>query len=51
MLLLIYVATTTYYVGVTMAYDFYTSIKWEVDAYYFSASEHQQKLFVRSTMI
>jgi len=43
MLLLIYVALTTYYVAVGMVYEFYLSIKWELDAYYFSKSEKTQE--------
>jgi len=43
MLLLIYVALTTYYVAVGMVYEFYLSIKWELDAYYFSKSEKVQE--------
>ena len=36
MLLLIYVLIATYYVGITMGYDFFASIRWEIDAYYLS---------------
>jgi palmitoyltransferase len=36
LLLLIYVFISTYYIGITMMYDFIMSIKWEIDAYYFS---------------
>lgn len=35
-LLLIYVFSATYFVGITMLYDFVMSIKWEIDAYYLS---------------
>jgi palmitoyltransferase len=40
MLLLIYVLITTYYVLITMAYDFYLSLKWQVDTYYFGKRAH-----------
>jgi palmitoyltransferase ZDHHC2/15/20 len=36
MVLLIYVLIATYYVALTMGYDFILTIKWELDAYYFS---------------
>jgi len=36
MLLLIYVLLATYYIAVTMGYDFFASIRWEIDAYYLS---------------
>jgi hypothetical protein len=39
MLLLIYVLIMTYYIAITMFYDFIMSIKWELDAYYFSKTE------------
>lgn len=51
MLLLIYVLTITYFIFFSMAYDFYISIKWEVDAYYLTKSVHDRELLVRSTLI
>ena len=42
LLLLIYVFLTTYYIAITMAYDFFNSLKWEMDAYYFNRSSKDQ---------
>lgn len=42
MLLLIYVLLTTYYVAVTMFYEFMMTIKWEVDAFYFQNTERDR---------
>ena len=36
LLLLIYVVILTYFVGITMLYDFVMSTKWELDAFFFS---------------
>lgn len=36
LLLLIYVLIGTYFIAVSMFYDFAMSIKWELDAYYLS---------------
>lgn len=36
LLLLVYVLISTYFIGVTMFYDFVMSVKWEIDAYYLS---------------
>ena len=51
MLLLIYVLILTYYIAVTMFYDFVMSIKWELDAYYFSKSERDQKVLFNNLLI
>ena len=42
LLLLIYVFITTYFIGITMFYDFTLTIKWELDAYYFSKTARDQ---------
>jgi palmitoyltransferase len=51
MLLLIYVLITTYFVIVTMGYDFIMSIKWEVDVYYYSSTTYNQSQLVKCTTI
>lgn len=51
MLLLIYVFCTTYFVFFSMAYDFFMTIKWEIDAYYFSTTAHDQALLFKYTVI
>lgn len=52
MLLLVYVLATTYYVAITMSYDFYISIKWELDSYYFTqTSVRDQNLLFKSSLI
>lgn len=51
LLLLIYVFIVTYYVGLTMMYDFVMSIKWEIDAYYFSNSTKDQKILIKNLII
>eukprot|EP00347_Sterkiella_histriomuscorum_P009445 403341189 len=51
MLLLVYVLLTTYFYATSMAYEFYSTIKWELDTYYFSKTEHHQKLLIRASMI
>jgi len=42
LLLLIYVFLTTYFVAITMAYDFFNTVKWGVDAYYFNKTAKDQ---------
>ena len=51
LLLLIYVFIVTYYVGLTMMYDFIYSVKWEIDAYYFSNIARDQKVLLKNLMI
>lgn len=41
----------TYYVGISMMYDFIISIKWEVDAYYFSKTEKDQQILFKNLLI
>ena len=42
MLLLIYVLISTYFVIMTMGYDFFMTIKWELDVYYYSNTPYNQ---------
>ena len=51
MLLLIYVLITTYFIIVSMSYDFFLTIKWEVDVYYYTSSTYNQTQLFKSTMI
>ncbi len=51
MLLLIYVLLTTYFVFFTMAYDFVQTIKWELDAFYFSSADRDQSMLIKYTLI
>ena len=51
LLLLIYVFIATYYVGLTMMYDFIMSVKWEIDAFYFSNTPRDQNLLVKHLLI
>ena len=51
LLLLIYVLLTTYYVAATMAYEFLLTVKWEIDAFYYSSTERDRQHLVRSLLI
>lgn len=51
LLLLIYVLIMTYYVAATMFYDFIMSIKWELDAYYFTKTERDQRILFNNLLI
>jgi len=51
MLLLIYVFLTTYYVLISMSYDFLLTIKWEIDTYYFVLNEHNSDTLMTSLLI
>lgn len=51
MLLLIYVLIITYFVFFSLMYDFITSVKWEVDAYYLTKSSKDYQLLVRSMTV
>lgn len=51
MLLLIYVLITTYYIFFSMVYDFVLTIKWEIDTYYYSKSQHDQTILLKNMLI
>ena len=51
LLLLIYVLFTTYYVAITMFYDFLLTVKWEVDAFYFSNTARDRQILFRCLLI
>ena len=51
LLLLIYVLLTTYYVAATMAYEFILTVKWEIDAFYYSSTDRDRQHLVRSLLI
>jgi palmitoyltransferase len=51
LLLLIYVLLTTYYVAITMCYEFLLTVKWELDAFYFSKTARDRELLFRSLFI
>ena len=51
MLLLIYVLLTTYYVALSMVYDFILAVKWEVDVFYYLTAKNDRTTFVNSLMI
>jgi len=51
LLLLIYVLVTTYYVAFTLMYDFIMSVKWEIDAYYFSKTSKDQQVLFKNLLI
>jgi palmitoyltransferase ZDHHC2/15/20 len=51
LLLLIYVLITTYYVIITLGYDFMLSIKWEMDTYYFNKGVKDQELLFKNFVI
>jgi palmitoyltransferase ZDHHC2/15/20 len=51
LLLLIYVLLTTYYVAVTMFYEFLMTVKWEIDAFYYTNTPHDRQLLIRALMI
>jgi hypothetical protein len=39
LLLLVYVLLTTYYVLITLFYEFMMTTKWQIDTFYYSRSE------------
>jgi hypothetical protein len=51
LLLLIYVFLTTYYLVISMFYEFAMTIKWEIDAFYLSKAVKDQQLLFRSLLI
>jgi palmitoyltransferase len=51
LLLLIYVFFTTYYIAISMFYDFAMTIKWEIDAFYLSKTAKDQQLLFRSLLV
>lgn len=51
MLLLIYVLLTTYFIAVTLFYDFAMSVKWEIDAYYFSKTSKDQQVLFKNLLV
>lgn len=51
LLLLIYVFISTYYIGLTLMYDFILSVKWEIDAYYFSRTSKDQQVLFKNMLI
>ena len=51
MLLLIYVLILTYYVGFSLMYDFIVSVKWEIDAYYFSKTKRDQQILFKHLLV
>jgi palmitoyltransferase len=51
MLLLVYVILTTYFIFLSTVYDFIMTIKWEVDTYYYSKSDHDQTILMKNMLI
>jgi len=51
MLLLLYVLLATYYGFFGLLFDFLQSIRWEVDAYYFSNTARDHKVLLRHMLI
>ena len=52
MLLLFYTCLTTYFIDLTLLYDFTQAIKWGVDAFYYSrTARDQQKLLKNAAVI
>jgi palmitoyltransferase len=51
LLLLIYVFLTTYFVAITMFYDFAMSVKWGLDVYYWKAAPENQQLLIKNLFI
>jgi palmitoyltransferase len=43
LLLLVYVFLTTYYVVVTLFYDFYLAFRWELDTFYYRQKAYEDK--------
>ena len=41
----------TYFIGITMFYDFTLTIKWELDAYYFSKTAKDQQILFKNLVI
>ena len=51
MLLLFYVLIMTYFVFFSMAYDFYSSIQWQIDTYYLNKMANQGDKLINSLLI
>jgi palmitoyltransferase len=51
MLLLIYILITTYLLAISMFYDFVMTIKWEIDAFYFSNTPRDQQILFHNLII
>ncbi len=50
-LLLVYALAITYFVAFTMIYDFFQTIRWEIDAFYLSNTEQDYEKLVTYTFI
>eukprot|EP00350_Pseudokeronopsis_sp_OXSARD2_P001768 CAMPEP_0170546140 /NCGR_PEP_ID=MMETSP0211-20121228/4499_1 /TAXON_ID=311385 /ORGANISM="Pseudokeronopsis sp., Strain OXSARD2" /LENGTH=176 /DNA_ID=CAMNT_0010850439 /DNA_START=241 /DNA_END=771 /DNA_ORIENTATION=- len=50
-LLLIYVFIASYFVAISLGYDFLMSIKWEVDVYYFNIEQDDKEKLIRAFII
>ena len=51
MLLLVYVLLSTYFIVVTMGYDFFLTLKWELDVFYYAREQQNQTKLVRTLLI
>lgn len=51
LLLLGYVLINTYFIAVTMCYEFLLTIKWQVDAFYYSSTPRDRQLLFRALLI
>jgi hypothetical protein len=50
-LLLIYVLIMTYFVLLTMTYDMYLTIKWEIDAFYWEVNDASRETLINYSII
>ena len=50
-LLLLYVFITTYFTAASMAYDFYCSVKWEIDTFYYKVGDHSHELLAQHAFV